>query len=91
MPADFVLTLSCADRPGIVAAVTTELAALNANIAESNQFWDKETGTVLHAARLHARPTAPTATPSSARCGPPSSASACARRWSTRAARSASS
>ncbi|MEO6012075.1 MAG: formyltetrahydrofolate deformylase [Devosia sp.] len=45
MPAHFVLTLSCADRPGIVAAVTTELAALNANIAESNQFWDQETGT----------------------------------------------
>ena len=45
MPANFVLTLSCADRPGIVAAVTTELAALNANIAESNQFWDRETGT----------------------------------------------
>ena len=32
-------------RPGIVAAVTTELAALDANIAESNQFWDRETGT----------------------------------------------
>ena len=45
MPANFVLTLSRADRPGIVAAVTTELAALNANIAESNQFWDRETGT----------------------------------------------
>jgi formyltetrahydrofolate deformylase len=45
MPANFVLTLSCADRPGIVAAVTTELAALNANISESNQFWDRETGT----------------------------------------------
>lgn len=45
MPAHFVLTLSCADRPGIVAAVTTELAALEANIAESNQFWDQETGT----------------------------------------------
>ena len=45
MSQNFVLTLSCADRPGIVAAVTTELAALNANIAESNQFWDKETGT----------------------------------------------
>jgi formyltetrahydrofolate deformylase len=45
MSAEFVLTLSCADRPGIVAAVTTELAALDANIAESNQFWDKETGT----------------------------------------------
>jgi formyltetrahydrofolate deformylase len=40
----FVLTLSCADRPGIVAAVTAELAALGANIAESNQFWDRETG-----------------------------------------------
>jgi formyltetrahydrofolate deformylase len=45
MSANFVLTLSCADRPGIVAAVTTELAALNANISESNQFWDRETGT----------------------------------------------
>jgi formyltetrahydrofolate deformylase len=42
--ANFVLTLSCEDRPGIVAAVTTELAALQANIAESNQFWDRETG-----------------------------------------------
>jgi formyltetrahydrofolate deformylase len=42
--ANFVLTLSCEDRPGIVAAVTTELAALGANIAESNQFWDRETG-----------------------------------------------
>ena len=40
----FVLTLSCEDRPGIVASVTTELAALNANIAESNQFWDRQTG-----------------------------------------------
>jgi formyltetrahydrofolate deformylase len=45
MPAsNFILTLSCADRPGIVAAVTTELAGLDANIAESNQFWDRETG-----------------------------------------------
>lgn len=43
-PANFVLTLSCADQPGIVAAITTELAALGANIAESNQFWDQETG-----------------------------------------------
>lgn len=37
---NFVLNLSCDDKPGIVAAVTTELAALGANIAESNQFWD---------------------------------------------------
>ena len=39
---EFVLTLSCADRPGIVAAVTTELAAIGANISESNQFWDRD-------------------------------------------------
>ena len=37
---NFVLNLSCDDKPGIVASVTTELAALGANIAESNQFWD---------------------------------------------------
>ena len=42
MPQPFVLTLSCEDRPGIVAAVTTELAAMGANITESNQFWDRE-------------------------------------------------
>ena len=44
MISNFVFTLSCTDRPGIVAAITTELAALDANIAESNQFWDRETG-----------------------------------------------
>ena len=38
-----VLSLSCDDKPGIVASVTTELAALGANIAESNQFWDRLT------------------------------------------------
>lgn len=38
-----VLSLSCDDHPGIVAAVTTELAAIGANIAESNQFWDRQT------------------------------------------------
>ncbi|WP_127145357.1 formyltetrahydrofolate deformylase [Pelagibacterium montanilacus] len=41
---NFVLTLSCADQPGIVAGVTTELFGLGANIAESNQFWDRDTG-----------------------------------------------
>ena len=39
----FVVNLSCEDRPGIVAAVTTELASFGANIAESNQFWDRQT------------------------------------------------
>ncbi len=38
---NFILTLTCEDRPGIVAAVTTELAAIGANIAESSQFWDR--------------------------------------------------
>ena len=41
MATTFILTLSCDDRPGIVAAVTTELAAHGLNIAESNQFWDR--------------------------------------------------
>ncbi|PRD44001.1 formyltetrahydrofolate deformylase [Phyllobacterium phragmitis] len=39
----YILTLSCEDQPGIVAAVTTELAGVGANIAESNQFWDRRT------------------------------------------------
>jgi formyltetrahydrofolate deformylase len=43
MTAHFILNLSCEDRPGIVAAVTTELAGIGANIAESNQFWDRQT------------------------------------------------
>lgn len=38
-----ILTLSCCDQPGIVAAVTTELASCGANITESNQFWDRQT------------------------------------------------
>ena len=40
---NYVLTLTCEDRPGIVASVTTELAGMDANIAESNQFWDRQT------------------------------------------------
>ena len=44
MTSNLVLNLSCNDRPGIVASVTTELAALGANIADSHQFWDRETG-----------------------------------------------
>lgn len=41
MPSNFILTLNCEDKVGIVAAVTTELAAIGANIAESNQYWDR--------------------------------------------------
>lgn len=36
-----ILTLSCADRPGIVARVAGEIAAFGGNIAESAQFWDR--------------------------------------------------
>ncbi len=40
----FILTLTCVDQPGIVSAVTTELASIGANVAESNQYWDRQTG-----------------------------------------------
>jgi formyltetrahydrofolate deformylase len=39
-----ILTLSCDGKPGIIAAVTGELAALGGNIAETAQFWDRENG-----------------------------------------------
>jgi len=38
---EFVLSLSCDDQVGIVAALTTELAAHKCNITESAQFWDR--------------------------------------------------
>ncbi|MEO6020056.1 MAG: formyltetrahydrofolate deformylase [Knoellia sp.] len=41
---DLVLTLSCPDRPGIVAAVTQRLFEHRANIEESQQFSDHRTG-----------------------------------------------
>lgn len=40
----FVLTLSCPDRPGIVSAVTTFLFANGQNILDAQQFDDIETG-----------------------------------------------
>jgi len=39
----FVLTLTCDDRAGIVAAVTSQLHVLDTNIVESNQYWDRAT------------------------------------------------
>lgn len=39
-----VLTLSCPDRPGIVAAISTEIVRGQGNILESAQFGDPETG-----------------------------------------------
>ncbi|GLX00873.1 formyltetrahydrofolate deformylase [Microtetraspora sp. NBRC 16547] len=40
MTADYVLTLSCPDRPGVVAAVSGLLARHGCNITESQQFGD---------------------------------------------------
>ena len=40
----YVLTLSCVDRPGIVAAMVGLLAARRGNILESQQFDDLESG-----------------------------------------------
>jgi formyltetrahydrofolate deformylase len=40
----YVLTLACPDRPGIVAAVSGLLAERDCNIVESQQFGDRDTG-----------------------------------------------
>ncbi|MFG3442325.1 formyltetrahydrofolate deformylase [Nonomuraea sp. NPDC047897] len=41
-PAEYVLTLSCPDRPGVVAAVSGLLAGHGCNIIESQQFGDRD-------------------------------------------------
>lgn len=40
----FILTLSCPDRPGIVAAITDILGRHNLNIVESQQYGDRQAG-----------------------------------------------
>jgi formyltetrahydrofolate deformylase len=42
LASQYTLSLSCDDKPGIVAATTTELAAMGGNIIESSQFWDQD-------------------------------------------------
>ena len=44
MAETYILTLSCVDHPGIVAAVSTSLARHGANILEAQQFDDLLTG-----------------------------------------------
>ncbi|MCG5216300.1 formyltetrahydrofolate deformylase [Streptosporangium sp. KLBMP 9127] len=41
MASEYVLTLSCPDRPGVVAAVSGLLAARGCNITESQQYGDR--------------------------------------------------
>ncbi|MCM8732308.1 formyltetrahydrofolate deformylase [Hephaestia sp. GCM10023244] len=44
MTTSYILTLSCTDRPGIVAAISTYLTETGGNILEAQQFEDCETG-----------------------------------------------
>ncbi len=43
MPADIILSLSCPDRPGIVAIVGTHLYEAGCNVLEAHQYNDPET------------------------------------------------
>jgi formyltetrahydrofolate deformylase len=43
-PSDYILTLTCEDRPGIVHSVTGFLVANDCNIVENQQFGDRDSG-----------------------------------------------
>lgn len=49
----FVVTASCADRPGIIAAISSELVQHDANIDECQQFGDPQTGRFFIRAGVH--------------------------------------
>lgn len=44
MSETYILTLSCVDHPGVVAAVASHIAKNSGNIIEAHQFEDQETG-----------------------------------------------
>ena len=50
---DFVLTLQCPDQPGIVHAVTGFLVRQSANILQSQQYGDPETGRFFLRVQFH--------------------------------------
>ncbi|MGK5534299.1 formyltetrahydrofolate deformylase [Streptomyces sp. URMC 129] len=54
---DYVLTLSCPDKPGIVHAVSSFLFMTGCNIVDSQQFGDRDTG--LFFMRVHFSATEP--------------------------------
>jgi formyltetrahydrofolate deformylase len=60
-PASYILTLSCADRPGIVHAVTGALLAHGANVTEAQQFNDASTGLFFMRMQFDAAPASSTA------------------------------
>ena len=47
-----VLTITCPDRPGIVAAVADRVAGLGVNIVHADQHTDRATGTFLQRIEL---------------------------------------
>jgi formyltetrahydrofolate deformylase len=49
----YALTLSCPDRPGIIAAIATALFENGANIQEAQQFDDEETGAFFARIAFH--------------------------------------
>jgi len=56
---EYVLTLSCPDRPGIVAAVSGLLAERGGNILESQQFGDRDTGRFFMRVQFGVEPDGP--------------------------------
>ncbi len=54
MPASYVLTFSCANQPGIVAAVTTTLVTLGCDITDGQQFDDRLSGRFFSRIRFEA-------------------------------------
>lgn len=52
MPAQFVIKLSCEDRPGPVSAVTSEIARLGGNIREAQQFKAVDSGSFFMCVRF---------------------------------------
>lgn len=59
MQHEYILTLSCPDKVGIVAAVSIFLSQHNCNIKDSAQFGDMETGLFFMRVHFKAEPGAP--------------------------------
>jgi formyltetrahydrofolate deformylase len=60
-PTQYILTLSCPDKPGIVHAVSSYLFMTGCNIEDSQQFGDRDTG--LFFMRVHFSAVEPALTP----------------------------
>ncbi|GHJ39861.1 formyltetrahydrofolate deformylase [Streptomyces sp. TS71-3] len=68
----FVLTLSCPDRRGIVHAVSSHLFTAGCNIEDSQQFGDRDTGLFFMRVHFSAEPSPPSSpSPGDAREVPP--------------------